>query len=344
MKRMRSAGDESLQHYLNNAMLAAAVMVVVGHAIVFLTNVSKGNQLEKSFFVAIYSVSLPLLPFLCGLSADKGVDAPFPRRRVLFYLISSIVLRIVISLERIALGESERFSVLNMYDSYTWLFGALAVFHALAWMLRRVDGRVTVPIALAVGCMAGYDVFLGDALSLMRIAVFFPVFFIGYCLDARALVWLLKRWWVKVLAVGVLLAFGALCLLNKDFVATFRILFTGRNGFERLGELYPFAMLLRLSCYAISCVTGLALLSLVPRARLGFLSTAGERGLQIYFYHKLILILFEHFKLYDLLEKKLGETPATGLYVALAVGVALLCSVKPLALPKRLLLNAFRKS
>ncbi len=334
-------------YLFDNVKWLAIVMVVVGHAIGFLTEASKGNQLEKNLFVIIYSVHMPLFIFISGLfikPMDK--DTKIPKDKIIAFIAIGIVLRAFTAILRILLGKHDYFySVMDMYDSYTWFMGAIAVMIFLTWLFRAYSPKIVFPVVLLVGCMAGYDKFLGDQFSLMRIVVFFPVFLIGYYLTPEQILKLNSNKWLKIAAVLVIAGFVTLCLMNKDFGATFRPLFTGRNRFTVLKkDQYPFGAFYRLASYGISALMGLSVMCLVPNKSLGYITKMGAKTLQIYFWHRMILMIMEHFKLYDMIQSRTGSTIATAVYILLAVGVAFICSVPPLSFPAKQLLGIGKRA
>lgn len=347
------SGNKLSQHtqkqriYLyDNVKWLAIVLVVIGHAIDFLARTNTGNQLEKSLFVIIYSFHMPLFIFISGLflkPMDK--DTKFPRDKVISFLAIGIVLRAFTSILKLFLGEKDGYSVLDMYDNYTWFMGAMAAFVLITWILRSFDKKIIIPVAILVGCMAGYDKNLGDKFALMRIAVFFPIFIIGYYLTPEKILKPASVKWLKIVAVLVIAGFVTLCLLNKDFVAQFRPLFTGRNRFTVLEkDQYAFGALFRLATYGIASLMGLSVICLLPNKKLGYITTMGGKTLQIYFWHKMFLIIFEHFKLYDAIQARTGDTAATTIYILIAVGVAFLCSIPILSFPTKQLLSMGKKT
>ena len=325
-------------YLFDNVKWFAIVLMVIGHAIGILTEGS-GNHLEKSLFVIIYSFHMPLFIFISGLFLKPmDQDTKCPKNKIGAFLAIGIVLRAFTSILRLILGKSDLFSVLDMYDGYTWFMGAMAAFILLTWLLRSFNQTVVFPVVLLVGCMAGYDEFLGDKFALMRIVVFFPVFLIGYYLTPDRIVKLASVKWLKIVAVVIIVGFAVLCLLNKDIVSTLRPLFTGRNRFTVLKNAYPFGAFYRMAAYAISALMGLSVICLMPNRRLGYITTMGGKTLQIYFWHRMILIVMEQFKLYDKIQSVTGGTVATIIYILLAVGVAFLCSVPIFSFPSKQLL------
>ena len=156
-------------YLFDNIKFLAILLVVIGHAINFLTE-ADGNMLEKSLFLTIYSIHMPLFIFISGLflrPMDKSTK--FPKQKVISYILIGIVLRIMMSLLRLILGKNVSYSLFDMYDSFAWFMWAIAVFITLMWIFREYNTKIILLLSLLVGCMAGYDKFLGDKLALMRI-------------------------------------------------------------------------------------------------------------------------------------------------------------------------------
>ena len=343
-KKLEQHTSQNRIFLFDNVKWLAIVLVVIGHAIDAMAS-SGGNFLEKSLFVIIYSFHMPLFIFISGLFLKPMTkETKFPRDKIISFVLIGIVLRAFTSILRLLLGKKELFSILDMYDSYAWFMGAMAAFILLTWLLRGYRQTVIFPVVLLVGCMAGYDKFLGNELSLMRIAVFFPVFLIGYYITPQQIVKLASIKWIKIISAFVIVGFVVLCIYNKDFTAQFRPLFTGKNSFSVLHDLYSFGAFYRLLAYLISALMSLAVICLVPNRKLGYITTMGGKTLQIYFWHRMALIVMDHFKLYGKIESVTGGTIATAVYILLAIGVAFLCSIPPLSFPTKQLLNIGKRA
>ncbi len=329
----------------DNIKWLAIVFVVIGHAIDFLTHTDSGNRFEKSLFVIIYSFHMPLFIFMSGLFLKPmNRDSKLPKDKIISFLAIGIVLRAFTSVVRLLLGKTAGFSIINMSDNYTWFMDAMAAFILLAWILRSFDKRIVFSIALIVGVMAGYDKNLGDKFSLMRIAVFFPVFLIGHYITPEMILKLNSKKLLKFAAAVVIVGFVALCLLSKGFTSQFRPLFTGRNPYSVLGNYAPFGAFFRILTYLISAAVGLSVICLVPGKKLGYITAMGAKTLQIYFWHRMILITFEHFDVYGKISAATGGTAATAIYILIAVGIAFLCSIPVLSFPTKQLLAMGKKT
>ena len=278
-------------YLFDNIKFLAILLVVIGHAINFLTE-TDGNMLEKSLFLTIYSIHMPLFIFISGLflkPMDKSTK--FPKQKVISYVLIGIVLRIVMSVLRLVLGKNMAYSLLDMYDSFTWFMWAMAVFITLMWIFREYNTKIILLLSSLIGCMAGYDKFLGDKLALMRIVVFLPFFVAGYMIKPESLAAFLSNKWVKVVSIFVAVGFLVLFFINTDIYQYLRPIFTGRNSFEVLGRFSKFGFAVRLLCYTISTLFGLSVMSLVPNINIGIISKTGSKTLQIYFWHQAFLLL-----------------------------------------------------
>lgn len=326
-------------YLFDNIKFLAILLVVIGHAINFLTE-TDGNMLEKSLFLTIYSIHMPLFIFISGLflkPMDKSTK--FPKQKVISYILIGIVLRIIMSVLRLVLGKNMNYSLLDMYDSFTWFMWAMAVFITLMWIFREYNTKIILLVSLLIGCMAGYDKFLGDKLALMRIVVFLPFFVAGYMIKPESLAAFLSNKWVKVVSIFVAVGFLVLFFINTDIYQYLRPIFTGRNSFEVLGRFSKFGFAVRLFCYAISTLFGLSVMSLVPNINIGIISKTGSKTLQIYFWHQVFLLLLSHFGVYGLISSVTGDTIATGVYILIAVAVTFVCSLSVFSFPTKQLLS-----
>lgn len=325
-------------YLFDNIKFLAILLVVIGHAINFLTSES-GNWLEKSLFITIYAFHMPLFIFISGLflkPMDKST--PFPKQKVISYVLIGIVLRIMISFFRLVLGIKVSYAVLDMYDTFSWFMWAMAVFISIVWLFREYNTKIFLLLTLIVGCMAGYDKFLGDKLALMRIVVFLPVFVTGYLVKPETLVNLFSKTWLKVVSVAVIIGLVALFFLNHNIYPYLRPMFTGRNTFSVLGDYYNYGFIVRIACYVISAVFAFAVMCLVPNKKLGFISSTGAKTLQIYFWHKFFLDIFDRFNLYSHIEAITGETLATVVYILIAVAITFVCALPLFSFPTKQLL------
>lgn len=337
---IQNAENKTGRIYLfDNIKFLAILLVVIGHAINFLTE-TDGNMLEKSLYLTIYSIHMPLFIFISGLflkPMDKSTK--FPKQKVISYILIGIVLRIIMAVLRLLLGKNMSYSLLDMYDSFTWFMWAMAVFITLIWIFREYNTKIILMLSLLIGCMAGYDKFLGDKFALMRIVVFLPFFIAGYMIKPEHLAAFLSKRWIKVVSIFIVIGFTALFFINTDIYPYLRPIFTGRNTFSVIGRFSKFGFAVRILCYIISTLFGLALMSLVPNRNLGRISKTGSKTLQIYFWHQVFLVLLSHFGVYGLISSVTGDTIATAVYILIAFAVTFVCSLSVFSFPTKQLLS-----
>ncbi len=323
----------------DNIKLLAIILVVIGHAIDFISR-QDGNHLEKSLFLIIYSVHMPLFIFISGLFMKPMTkETKFPKQKVVAYILIGIALRIIMALLAIVCREDFRYSVLDMYDSFAWFMWAMAVFISLAWFFREYDTKVILLISLAVGCMSGFDKNLGDELVLMRIVVFFPFFLVGYMLKPEQILKLISAKWIKISAAFVAIVVFIIFLVSPLAYDVFRSMFTGRNDYSYLEQYSDLGFAVRAVSYVVSAVFGFSLICLVPNKNLGFISKVGTKTLQIYFWHKAFLFVMEHFDVYDRIALFTSDTLATLIYILIAVMITFICSLSVFSFPTKQILR-----
>ena len=331
----------------DNIKCLAIILVVIGHAINYMTDFD-GYTLEKALYVMIYSFHMPLFLFVSGLFLKPMNDeTKFPKYKILAFVLIGLVLRMITAVVRMFTGLPPVYATFEIYDTYTWFMWAMAVFTALVWAFRKFDKKYVMLFAVLIGVMAGFDSNLGDEFALMRIAVFFPVFLLGYYLDPVDLYRFLNRRKFKIIAAAFLAAclaaFLFLLFFHRDFLFSLRPIFTGRNRYTALDERSLFGPLYRIFAYLLSIGITLALICLLPNKNLGYVSGIGAKTLQIYFWHKSFLIVFEEIHLYDHIENLTGGIIATVIYILIAVGLVFLCSLPIFSFPTKQLLAVAKK-
>lgn len=340
LKEISNEAQDKKRIYLyDNIKFLAILLVVIGHSINFLTAMPN-NHLEKSLFIIIYSVHMPLFVFVSGLFVKKmDKSTAFPKQKVIAYVLIGLALRVMMSVLRLLLGKSVGFSVFEMLDTFTWYMFAMALFISFVWLFREYNTKILLLITIIVGCMAGYDKFLGDEFALMRTIVFLPFFYIGYILNPEKFAEFLSKKWVKITGVAVIVGVVVLFLFSESAYHYLRPIFTGRNSFSVLGKYKNFGALVRLLCYGISTFFGVAIMSLVPKKKIKFISFTGTKTLQIYFWHKAFLLVFERFGVYAIISSVTGGTIATVIYILLAVGITFVCTAPIFSFPTKQLLS-----
>ncbi len=337
----RSSGSQRIYLY-DNIKFIAILLVVMGHFIDVIA-VDGGDNWAKGTFITIYSVHIPLFIFISGLFV-KPMDksSKFPKQRVISFVLIGITMRIEYLILDIVLGNTVKYAVFDMYDTFAWFMWAMAIFNAIIWLFREYNTKVLLVLSLLIGCAAGYDNFLGDKFALMRIVVFLPFFITGYMINPEKLAQILSKRIFKAVAFFIVIGFLFVFFKSQTVYDIFRPMFTGRHNFSSLKDLYNLGFLVRLASYLISGVFGFSIMCLVVSAKIPFVSAIGTKTIQIYFWHKLFLAVLISWNYFDAVSAGFDEPITSIIIILTAVVVTFICSAPIFSFPAKQLL-AFGK-
>lgn len=313
----------------DNVKMALITMVVVGH---FIEPYVGDSHLLKALFLFIYSFHMPLFFFVAGLFHKNERI----KEKTLGFLSIYIAFKVVVALSTAVCGKGFSLSLLKESGA-PWYMLAMAVFVCVTYLLRNVDPKAVLLLAVALACCAGYDKSIGDVLAASRIIVFFPFYYVGSVFPKAKVEQLAARRNWKMIGLAILLVWLAICYFQIDVVYVLRHLFTGRNPYN--DTVRHIGWIVRLGCYALTTLAGMGIILIMPTKKLGYLTTVGTRTLQIYFWHIPIRNILRYTGCLDRL-MAMGA-PGKLLLLLAAVCVVLLCSVKPLEQPTAYLMKAF---
>ncbi len=310
-------------------------LVVLGH---FVDYYDTDFAVLKTAYLFIYSFHIPAFLFVSGLMSKKTVDStPFRTVRVLslfaLYLICNGLLAI-------CKGIAQKPITFHLFgqDHYGWFMFVLPVFYLLTRAIRTVPKPFAVGFFVALGCLCGYDSSVGDFLFLSRIFVFYPFFLAGYYCSPSLLIQKLNRLWIRILsAVTLVLVFaGMYCTIDRTY--GLRPLFTGRNSFEKIGELFEtWGGGIRLIYYVAVFALIAMWISIMPARKTCF-TQLGSRTLQVYVLHRPILYMMQTFGFGALLQQTM-PTVWWIPFIGAAVVMTLLLSMKWLEPPFAYVMN-----
>ena len=277
---------ENKRIYLfDNLKFLLILSVVIGH----FAEVGTGkSDIYKSIFLFIYTFHMPLFLFISGmLHKNKSIT-----QKVVMYVSLGFVSKIVIFIARYIANGKASFSLLS--DSYLpWYMFVMAMFIAMSYFLRNTNKVFVLIISVAVACFVGYDSSIGDYLYLSRFIVFYPFFVMGEMAGTRTVISINKNKLMKLVSVCIIGIWLILCFAKLDSFYVLRPLLTGRNAFDSKELFAVWGPLYRLLCYAVTCLVSLAIICLMPCNKLPFISSAGKKTLQIYFWHWPIALMLK---------------------------------------------------
>lgn len=316
------------------------LLVVFGHAVERACNL---YLTDRSLFIFIYSFHMPAFLFISGLFAQKTVQADrYNWRKLLPYVLITLVLGFYRDLSIRLRNPNHGFSFYDQ-NKISWFMLALFACYSLAWLLRKVPGKVVLPASIAVGLAIGYVPFISEGFALSRIIVFFPFFYAGVKFDRKTFARILDRPFGRGLGAVLMTAWFIICLVFEKNVYLLRRLFTGQNNYDELPKaLGSGPILYRALVYLISALIIFSFFTLVPRKVIPRFTKYGSRTLSVYFWHLPVLDVILHTNwAVSLMKQNLGLQLLLAL--VLTVGLTYLFSWKPFTVPVNKLLDPWPK-
>ncbi len=272
--------------YWDTVRWVAGALVVFGHVVDGVADTQHG--LLRWLYVATWPLRVPLLALLSGwFSSSAPLTRRSLRRLGLTLLVPYLAVGLLHSFQRLAMTGRWWWHV-DMPAWGLWFLLSLLLWRtALPWIVR-LRRPVSLSMALALG--AGYVPLLADWLALSRTLCFLPFFLIGHRLRQGAGSDMLRPGvtWSRWTAVAVLTALGVAGWCTRDGVSFAWLRMQGPYEADYgLPTAYDWSI--RAAVLLIGTAGALALLRLMPRGRVPFLSFLGTGGMYLYVLHPLVL-------------------------------------------------------
>lgn len=309
----------------DNLKFMLIYLVVLGH----LCDLHTGGSLPvKKITFLIYLFHMPLFLFLSGMFSKKNIDER-RYRNIFSFLFLFFALKMIYAAGKIVVYHDFSFHLLKE-SGLPWYAFAVFAFQLISIALKRFPRAYVLGFGILLACFAGYDAKLSDVLVLSRILVFFPFFWLGYCVDDRRLYAITENRKVKAAALCVLAAFLVFYILadiHKFY--WLRPILSGRNPYSALRKHAEYGFFFRLAYYLLAAVVGGAILILIPgRVGRGRIARLGSRTLQVYGLHYLLIYLLYGVFHLDSRVRGLPDGCLVLYLLALSLGITLFCSLK----------------
>jgi fucose 4-O-acetylase-like acetyltransferase len=268
----------------DNIKFLLIVLVVVGH---FADVFTKHSIVYRSLFLFIYSFHMPLFIFISGLfHKDKNILKKF-----LFYASAGFALKFFMTLTYRFMGDTTPSFSLLSDGSLPWFMFVLAIYTVLCYILRNQNKKYILISGIILACFVGYDQNINDYLYLSRSIIFFPFYYVGTMISGDKILAFRKKHFKTLFPISIfaILIWAGICLTKVQNIYKLRYLFTGRNPFWN--EVITYGPLLRLLCYAITAIMCIAIIFIVPSIKLPFITVMGTRSIDVYFWHKPIVMI-----------------------------------------------------
>lgn len=295
-------------------------LVVLGHVV---EAFGDGSAWQNALFVFIYSFHMPVFVFVSGMFSKRNINEK-RYNKITVYLFLFFITKLILFCSRIIAYKKATISFTEIGD-LPWYMLAMFVFSLITIGLEKFSPAYVFPLIIAVSCVAGYDSSLGDTLALMRMFVFFPFFYAGYCFEPKKVSEFTDRKSVKIISAVVLIAAAVIIFTQVDKLYQFKPLLTGRRAFESLGKYKSYGCVLRFAYYIAAFVIGGAVVCITPNklGKKGIIAKLGSRSLQVYMLHYSLIHIFD-----GRIKNLLPDIPPAILFAVLAVSFTLVCSMK----------------
>ncbi|HBL41162.1 MAG TPA: hypothetical protein DDY98_06175 [Ruminococcaceae bacterium] len=278
------------QHFykLDNLKLLLIFLVVLGHVADLYADVSQATAYLRYF---IYTFHMPLFLFVSGLVGKRNIKEKRLSNIATYFFLYVFIKIVTFAANWATTGNLPEVTVFSD-RSEPWYAFCLFVFSLITIALDKLKPSYVLIFSVLLACYAGYDATLGDTLCLSRVIVYYPFYYLGYCLDTEKVCAFFNKKRLIPVALLILAAGITVTIVYYNKIDYVKFLFTGRNAYGKVLKLPTWGFVYRLVCYAVSTLIGGAVFALAPNCRLGFLSKIGARSVQIYALHRAVLVLY----------------------------------------------------
>ena len=316
--------------FLDNVKGILIFLVVLGHII---NPIHNDNPTLEVLFEGIYLFHMPLFVFVTGLFAKSVYKNGHLRANKVFStLLLAFLFQLTITL--IEEPDASLTDTLLVFKSAPWYLLALSYYYLLTPFFAETKPIVGIIgsflIALGVGC---FDELKGDFLALPRALTFLPFFVLGFYCTKENIQKLRDSIFAKGCAIATIVFFIWFAFFGnaiEDLIyLTYGTYAYNTRDLIGIGQ--------HLVIFMLAIVISIGVMQLAPSKPL-FLSTWGERTLQIYILHRIIkgvLDVAGFFALPILLDPIFG----TGILLMLSLALTATLSIKPLKYPFDFIMN-----
>lgn len=308
----------------DNYKFILIMLVVIGH---LMKGHLKDFGLAKSIYWIIYTFHMPAFIMTSGMFAKRSVRKHAYEKSFMFFLLYFMI-KLLMFLNRMFMGE--RISVTWMSASgIEWYALAIGVYYLITIFLQNFDRKQIFFLAVLIGCLAGFDIGIGDKYALARMTTFYPFFLTGFYLDSEVLIQAVQKKRVKFVAAVVLLVTIWIGLRYIEEIYWTIDLFKGNCSYRIFKRaVRGYAVFYRLGQYLISSVLLFAVFALTPSGKYCF-SHIGQQTLPIYALHYMAIEQFYQIFHAEELILSIGEPYNVLLLILIGTLLVLLLSLKP---------------
>lgn len=307
---MAASGNRIYKY--DNVKALLILLVVIGH---MTTDYVSDSHMVRWITLWIYTFHMPAFVFLSGLvhkqyitqeQAAAGIRGETRMRwdKAAGYFLCAYSLKIFLQFTRTLMGQHPLWHWIEE-PGIPWYLFVMAEYEMLFYVIRRIDRRakpwMVITGALILSAAVGYFPAVGDTFCISRMINFLPIYALGYYLDMREFLGFVGEKKARIAGWAVIAASVIICRFGPWGMYSMRKWFTGRRSYDFLTEFFGGAAirwgwLIRPAVWAVAMLITLAILSVIPDRDLGFITKAGSRTLQVYFWHRPLCYWFRTLK------------------------------------------------
>ena len=332
-------GVNSRSSYYDNLKFFLIVLVVAGHFIEPLIPSSRVAEVLKDW---IYLFHMPAFLFVSGIFAKKIYEPGRGLRvnTVAFYLVLYVLFFCASTAWRQMLGLSPSLNILKV-GSVPWYLLAMALYSLTIPAVVKIKGglKVVVTTSVVLAVLAGFNNDIGNFLTLGRVIVFSPFYYLGYFTGIKEFeLYVLqlkkKKWPVICSALLIGVSFLYMWFIPEPLLSAYHGLVTANNPYQSL-DYYPSIVdaLVRISHLLLASSLTFATCLLVPISKTWF-SELGAQTLQVYILHAFI---YYFLKGYDPCKEFLASSPNWMIFLVIALSILTVVLLSRWKLPTMLI-------
>ncbi len=300
----------------DNLKFLLIILVVIGH---YAQQLRADNDIMQRIYVFIYSFHMPAFIFATGLFSKRAVNEK-DIKKVLPYLTCFFATTVTLFLSTSALGWDSKIELFNP-GGLPWYLMSMFFMFLITMVLKDYKPQYIFILFLIIGVMCGFaQTENPDFFTWMRTLIFYPFFYLGYCIDSEKIEKATNKIYLKIIAVVFFLTMYILIFSYPKEARTLSQLNTARHFYSELGQFAPLGWLYRILCYAIGFAAIFLLISLIPRKSISGFTKYGGRTLGIYMFHYVII----HITIYVIKIQNIFESVFPNSWAYLIIPVAIL--------------------
>lgn len=271
--------------YWDNVKFFLILFVVIGH---FIDSLTGSGAVYNGIYIFIYSFHMPMFLFVSGLFTKYDDRHGLRIDKIVFYFLLGYLFKALIHLVLYLAGTEPTWSWLRTNIAPWYLF-VLGGYLLLTYCIKKINPYAVFAVSIIVSLIAGYFDFIDDFLTISKFIVFFPFFYLGYCLKPDTVIDFINKKPVKIFGIAVIILFALSCLFLTHYVYAMRPVYAAWHSYYEFPISSKLGIPIRVFQYISSFAIMLGIAVIIPKKKLGYISDIGKRTLQIYILHYFII-------------------------------------------------------